>query len=63
MLGITGRQTSSVQKSHKSDKKLKADADPKDIFGAKKSCVLSPQATEGPFCTRSPKLHARLHGK
>jgi len=44
------RQVSPVTKSHKSDKVYTVNTDPKEIFAGRKSCVLTPQATEGPFC-------------
>jgi len=47
---IRARQTSSVGKSHKSDKAYTAKTDPAVVFADSNSCVLSPQATEGPFC-------------
>jgi hypothetical protein len=47
---IQARQTSSLGKSHKSDKAFTAQTDPKVIFAESNSCILSPQATEGPFC-------------
>jgi hypothetical protein len=37
-------------KSHKSDKAYTAQTDPAVVFADSNSCVLSPQATEGPFC-------------
>jgi len=53
---IQARQTSSIGKSHKSDKAFTAATDPALIFAGGNSCVLSPQATEGPFCKFGPKL-------
>ncbi len=47
---IRARQASSVNKSHKSDKPYTAKTDPAVVFADSNSCVLSPQATEGPFC-------------
>ena len=36
--------------SHLSHEDYTADTDPAVIFSGNKSCVLNPQATEGPFC-------------
>lgn len=39
-----------MNKNHKSDKKYTPDTKPSEIFAGNKSCVLSPETTEGPFC-------------
>lgn len=44
------RQTSSVDKSHKSTQPYNITTDPAIVFGGKPNCVLSPETTEGPFC-------------
>ncbi|KAK0644156.1 Intradiol ring-cleavage dioxygenase, partial [Cercophora newfieldiana] len=46
---VQARQTSSLGKSHKSDKAYTPQTDPATIFAGSNSCILSPQATEGPF--------------
>jgi hypothetical protein len=47
---IQKRQTSSLNKDHKSTKGYTPQTDPAVIFADSNSCILSPQATEGPFC-------------
>jgi hypothetical protein len=49
----SARQTSSLGKSHKSNKAYNASTDPKEVFAGQNSCVLSPETTEGPFCQSS----------
>ncbi|KAK5654725.1 hypothetical protein OQA88_7050 [Cercophora sp. LCS_1] len=46
---LRARQTSSLGKSHKSDKPFNTKTDPKTVFAGMNSCVLHPETTEGPF--------------
>lgn len=41
---------SSVHTPHKSDKPYTASTAPSIVFSGNKSCILSPETTEGPFC-------------
>ena len=47
---FTDRQSSPLDKSHKSNKPYTPKTSPTEVFSGNKSCVLSPETTEGPFC-------------
>ncbi|KAL5376451.1 hypothetical protein DPSP01_010461 [Paraphaeosphaeria sporulosa] len=57
---LSRRQDSPLSKSHKSDKGYNVDTDPKEIFASKKSCVLTPEATEGPFYVTGEYIRSKL---
>ena len=44
------RQSSPLDKSHKSNKPYTPKTSPSEVFSGNRSCVLSPEVTEGPFC-------------
>ncbi|KAE9365735.1 aromatic compound dioxygenase [Stipitochalara longipes BDJ] len=54
------RQVSSVSTSHKSDKTYNASTAPSIVFSGKKSCVLSPETTEGPFYVIGESIRTKL---
>jgi hypothetical protein len=45
-----GRQVSPLSKNHKSSKVYTVETSPSVIFAGNNSCILNPEATEGPFC-------------
>jgi protocatechuate 3,4-dioxygenase beta subunit len=47
--GLHKRQVSSTSKSHKSDKHYNITTPHATVFGGNKSCVVTPEGTEGPF--------------
>ncbi|KAK1772056.1 Intradiol ring-cleavage dioxygenase [Phialemonium atrogriseum] len=47
--GLQVRQISSLKKPHKSTKNYTIDTDAAVVFSGNKSCVLNPEATEGPY--------------
>ncbi|KAI1847897.1 hypothetical protein JX266_006010 [Neoarthrinium moseri] len=57
---IMKRQTSSVNKSHKSDKSYNSATDPAVVFAGNRSCVLSPETTEGPFYVTGESIRTKL---
>ncbi|KAF2734091.1 aromatic compound dioxygenase [Polyplosphaeria fusca] len=58
--GLPKRQTSPLDKSHKSDKPYTAKTSPSEVFSGAKSCVLSPEATEGPFYVTGESIRTNL---
>jgi protocatechuate 3,4-dioxygenase beta subunit len=57
---LKARQTSSLGKSHKSDKDFDASTDPKEVFAGNNSCVLNPETTEGPFYILGEDVRSEL---
>ncbi|KAK3322909.1 Intradiol ring-cleavage dioxygenase [Apodospora peruviana] len=57
---LQARQTSSLGKSHKSDKPFNSTTDPKLVFSGNNSCVLNPETTEGPFYVLGESIRTNL---
>ncbi|KAK0616890.1 Intradiol ring-cleavage dioxygenase [Immersiella caudata] len=57
---IKKRQTSSLNKDHKSTKGYTPQTDPATIFADSNSCILSPQATEGPFYVLGESIRSNI---
>jgi len=58
--GLPKRQNSPVDKSHKSNKPYTPKTSPSEIFGGNKSCVLSPETTEGPFYVTGEAIRSNI---
>jgi hypothetical protein len=53
------RQSSPLDKSHKSNKPYTPKTSPSEVFSGNRSCVLSPETTEGPFCKQSCRVYEK----
>ncbi|CAI6334746.1 unnamed protein product [Periconia digitata] len=58
--GLERRQTSPIDKSHLSNKPYTPNTSPSEIFADSKSCVLSPETTEGPFYVTGESIRTNL---
>jgi len=54
------RQSSPLDKSHKSNKPYTPKTSPSEVFSGNKSCVLSPETTEGPFYVTGESIRTNL---